>query len=105
MDCSLPGSSVHGILQARILSGFLCPPPGDLPYLGKESMSLDGSSIGRWVFTTGTTWEAQHTISPPQIFAVESKVYCIFGGSEEKDSSKGEIKDIVYQEGRERYHI
>ena len=22
MDCSLPGSSVHGILQARILSGF-----------------------------------------------------------------------------------
>ena len=27
MDCSLPGSSVHGILQVRILY----PPPGDLP--------------------------------------------------------------------------
>ena len=30
MDCSLPGSSVHGILQARILE-WPCPPPGDLP--------------------------------------------------------------------------
>ena len=25
MDCSLPGSSVHGILQARILEGVSCP--------------------------------------------------------------------------------
>ena len=25
MDCSLPGSSVHGILQARILESFLSP--------------------------------------------------------------------------------
>ena len=29
MDSSPPGSSVHGILQARIL--LPCPPPGDLP--------------------------------------------------------------------------
>ena len=28
MDCSPPGSSVHGILQARILSGLPCPSPG-----------------------------------------------------------------------------
>ena len=28
-DCSPPGSSVHGIFQARILSGLPCPPPGD----------------------------------------------------------------------------
>ena len=27
---SIPGSSVHGILQAGILSGLPCPPPGDL---------------------------------------------------------------------------
>ena len=31
MCCHLPGSSVHGILQARILDGLPCPPPGDLP--------------------------------------------------------------------------
>ena len=38
MDCNQPGSSVHGILQARILffwqeywSGMLFPPLGDIP--------------------------------------------------------------------------
>ena len=30
MDCSPPGSSVHGIFQARILEWMPCPPPGDL---------------------------------------------------------------------------
>ena len=35
MDCSLPGSSVHGVLQARILKWVPCPPPGDLPYAEK----------------------------------------------------------------------
>ena len=34
MDYSPPGSSVHGILQARILGGLPCPPPGDLPDSG-----------------------------------------------------------------------
>ena len=31
MDYSLSGSSVHGILQARILEWVAMPPPGDLP--------------------------------------------------------------------------
>ena len=31
MDCSLPGSSVHGILQAEYWSGLPSPSPGDLP--------------------------------------------------------------------------
>ena len=31
MDCGLPGSSVHGILQARMLSGLPRPPPGGPP--------------------------------------------------------------------------
>ena len=31
MDCSPPGSSVHGILQARILEWVAFPFPGDLP--------------------------------------------------------------------------
>ena len=30
MDCSLPASSVHGILQTRILK-WVVPTPGDLP--------------------------------------------------------------------------
>ena len=31
MDCSPPGSSVHGILQAEHWSGLSFPSPGDLP--------------------------------------------------------------------------
>ena len=31
MDCSLPGSSVHGISQARILERVAISSPGDLP--------------------------------------------------------------------------
>ena len=34
VDCSPPGSSVRGILQARILEGLPFPSPGDLPNPG-----------------------------------------------------------------------
>ena len=37
MDCSLPGSSVHGIFQARVLEPF--PSPGDLPDPGIKPRS------------------------------------------------------------------
>ena len=40
MDCSLLGSAVHGISQARILSGLPFPPPGDLLDPGMEPTSL-----------------------------------------------------------------
>ena len=36
MDCSPPGSSVHGILQAKYWSGLLFPLPGDRPNPGME---------------------------------------------------------------------
>ena len=36
---SLPGSSVHGILQARYWSELLFPPPGNLPGSGIEPRS------------------------------------------------------------------
>ena len=39
MDCSLPGSSVLGILQARILEWVPFPAPGALPDPGIESGS------------------------------------------------------------------
>ena len=50
--CSLPGSSVPGILQTRILEGFFffflpCPPPGGLPNPGIEpkSPALQANSL------------------------------------------------------------
>ena len=39
MDCSPPGSSVHGLLQAGILEWVPCPPPWDLPDPGIELVS------------------------------------------------------------------
>ena len=42
-----PGSSVHGILQARIQEWVPCPFPGDLPNPGIErrSLTLQGDSL------------------------------------------------------------
>ena len=47
MDHSLLGSSVHGILQARILEWVAIPSPGDLPDPGIEpgSPALQGDSL------------------------------------------------------------
>ena len=58
MDSSLPGSSVPGILQARILEWVAMPPPGDLPDPGVEHRTVTSPAlIGRF-FTTSTTLEA-----------------------------------------------
>ena len=39
MDCSPPGSSTHGIFQARILKSVAISSPGDLPDTGTKSES------------------------------------------------------------------
>ena len=48
-DCSPPGFSVHGILQARILGWLLFPSPGDLPDLGIELGLLRCRQIFYWL--------------------------------------------------------
>ena len=47
MDCSPPSSSVHGILQARVLYGLLFSSPGNLPHPGTEpgSLALQADSL------------------------------------------------------------
>ena len=47
MDCSLPGSSVHRYPRQEYWSGFLCPPPGDLPVPGIKpgSPALQAASL------------------------------------------------------------
>ena len=39
MGCSLPGSSIHGIIRQEYWSGLPFPSPGDLPNLGIEPRS------------------------------------------------------------------
>ena len=47
MDCSLPGSSVHGFFQARILEWLPFPSPGDRPdpRIEPESLALQADSL------------------------------------------------------------
>ena len=45
MDCSPPGSSVHGIVQARILEGLPGPPPGDTAQTLMSVASAEGFFI------------------------------------------------------------
>ena len=58
MDCSLPGSSVHGILQARILEWIAFSSPGDLLGAGIKPVSFTPPALAGKFFTTRTTWEA-----------------------------------------------
>ena len=58
MYCSPPGSSVHGILQARILEWFAMPPPEDISDLGIEPASFMSPALAGEFLTTGATWEA-----------------------------------------------
>ena len=56
MGCSLPGSSVHGTLQARLPF----PPPEYLPNPGiKPTIPASPELAGRF-FITSTNWEAHN---------------------------------------------
>ena len=59
IDCSLPGSSVHRILQAGTWSGLLCSPPGHLPDPEIELTSLISPALAGGFFISGATWEVQ----------------------------------------------
>jgi len=56
MDCSSPGSSVHGIFQTRILEWLPFPTPGDLPDPGIKPASV--ASAGGF-FTTAPPGKPQ----------------------------------------------
>ena len=56
MDCSLPGSSIHGIFQARVLEWVPLPSPLWVMSL-QEWRNLDTDVEGRWPWEDGTDWK------------------------------------------------
>ena len=60
MDCSPPGSSVHGILQARILEGVATPSSSRGSSRPRDRTHVSCTAGG--FFTLGATWE---TPGPP----------------------------------------
>ena len=79
MDCSLPGSSVHGISRQEHWSGLPSPPPGDLPNPGFEHASLMSPALAGGFFTTSTslTWETPVAYLNTIIFLVLESYECI----------------------------
>ena len=57
VDCSPPGSSVHGILQARILEWVAVPSSRGSSDPGLELGSLISPALAGGFFTTNNTWE------------------------------------------------
>ena len=59
VDCSLPGSTVHGIIQERILEWVA------ISYSRGSSPPRDGTQVsyvsrmGRWIVYHSATWETQ----------------------------------------------
>ena len=70
MDCSLPGSSVHGTFRQEYRSGLPCPSLGNIPNPGIKSMSLPSPMLAGRFFTTSTTWEARQRDYIPQFTRV-----------------------------------
>ena len=57
LDCSLPGSSVHEILQARILEWVAMPFSRGSSWCRIEPVSLMSSALAGRFFTISATWE------------------------------------------------
>ena len=63
MGCNPPGSSIHGLFQARMLEWLPLPSPGDLPYPGIEPRSLASPALTGKLFHQGTTWRPDPSLS------------------------------------------
>ena len=62
-DYSLPGSTVHGTLQARVLEWVTIPNSSWVP--GIKPVSLMSLALAGGFFTTSATWEARHLCKDP----------------------------------------
>ena len=76
MDCSQTGSSVHGILQARILVWLPLPFPGDPPDPGIKPESLMSPALAGRFVTPSATWEAprKYSINSYYYYSLNSKI-------------------------------
>ena len=64
MDHRPPGSSVHRILQGRILEWIAMFSPGDLLNPGINPVSFMSHALGEF-FATSATWEALLSLPTP----------------------------------------
>ena len=75
-DCSPPGSSVHGIFQARILEWVAISSSREYSWPSDQTPI---SCIGRWILYHWATWEALNTRSVPDKNLVRGAVQTVSG--------------------------
>ena len=73
VNCSPPGSSVHGIIQATILNLVAMPSFRHLPQLGSEPAFLTSPALEGRFFTTSDTWEVPIHSDNVILFSAETK--------------------------------
>ena len=106
MGCSPPGSSVHGLLQARIPEWVAMPSSGDLPDPGIEPVFLMSPALTDGLLTASTTWEAlwdvpsaclsQHTqVKPPSPPAIACKQDHKPGGRAAKPALRNQSPSLL----------
>ena len=62
MDCNLPGFSVHGILQARILKWVAMLSSRDIPNPGIKLGSPVSPALAGRLVTTSITWKVHYFV-------------------------------------------
>ena len=76
MDCSLPGSSVHGIIQTRILK-LPFPPPGNIPDPGIKPTSQVAPALAGKSFTTEPLGKPLISLSTLQMLRLLALVFSL----------------------------
>ena len=71
MDCSLPGSSVLGILQARTLDGLPFPPPGE------SSWPRDRAQVSCIAGGFFTVWATREAHWPMLTESTDNEAVCV----------------------------
>ena len=66
INCSLPDSSVHGILQARIVEEIVMPSFRGSSWPRDQTHVSHAPALAGGFFTTSTTWEAHKRKLAPQ---------------------------------------
>ena len=113
MNQGLPGSTIHGILQATRLEWLLCPPPRELPDSGIDPGSLLFPALAGGFFTTSTIQESPlythtHTHTHTHVYIYTMEYYSVIKKNKIMPFAATQMKleiIILSNSEKEKYHM